>query len=269
VDGAEDGVGRSQIGVGLILAIAIFAEQIHVRRDRHRQARDGLPLEGAVAAAEDVEVGAGGAQRAAIAADAQTATDRELHRVSDGEIVHQVDHVRRDLVAAGGSVGTRTVQADVVLCEGKLVFETKAAFKGIAHRNGADGIIAGADLGVQQARRRDRGDAIACLAVPTTAKTQIPAFCGHRRRTESRGGDSRHGDQTKLHFSNPRSKYRRAGNPPPISSGTNAAVITAIKLNVSIAYAALRQISDRIPRFYRPPVSRAQQHKTLLIPTYV
>ena len=57
--------------------------------------------------------------------------------------------------------------------------------------------------------------------------------------------------------------------PPPISSGTNAAFITAITLNVSIAHAALRQISDRIPRFYRPAVTLTQQHETLLIPIYI
>src|ERR1700760_3525623 len=58
-------------------------------------------------------------------------------------------------------------------------------------------------------------------------------------------------------------------NLPPNSSGTNAAFITAITLNVSIAHAALRQISYRFQRFYRPAVTLTQQHEKLLIPTHI
>ncbi len=215
MDRGECGVGGVEIQIHLILAIAVFAEQIHIRRDGNRQAGDHLPLEAALAATEDVELGAGGAQRAAETAHAQTAADRELPRVAQRDVIRQVDHVGGNLVTAGGAA---RAGRNVMLGVGDFIFQAPTGVgPGIADRNCTDGIVGVVDhvptkLGVGT----DLPLAHRVLAIPATTQARMPAIASHGRRAESRGGNGRHGEQTKLHFST-LAENPNGGGTPPIS----------------------------------------------------
>jgi hypothetical protein len=212
VDGSKIEIGRSEIVVRLILAIAILAEQIHIWRYGDREASNGLPLEGAVSAAEDIEGRAIGAERAADTADTDTAADRELPRVAQGKIVQQVQHVGGDLVAAGGGGGRQ-----IMLGEGHLVFQAPAGVGPfIADGDRADEIVVGVGLLAEQSGSRNGSAANSGLVIPTATQTQIPAVAGQGRRAESRGGNSRHGEQTKFHVFTLAKKIKRRGAPRPI-----------------------------------------------------
>src|SRR5471030_1629945 len=85
--------------------------------------------------------------------------------------------------------------------EGYFVFEPPARIgPGIANRKGADGAVLRGGL-AQNCIITRLSDDEAGLVVPTTTKTQIPAIAGQGGRAECGGGDSRHGEQTELHFS--------------------------------------------------------------------
>jgi hypothetical protein len=117
VDWGEAGVRRAEVGIQFVFAEAILAEQIHIGRHADRKAGDQLPLEAAMAAAEDVEAGAVGAQRAAEAADAETTAQRDLPVLGDRDVIHQVDHVGGDLVATAGGEHTGAIELGIMLRE--------------------------------------------------------------------------------------------------------------------------------------------------------
>ena len=216
VDGSQIEVGRTEVVARLVLAIAILAEQIDIRRNADRKAGDRLPLESAGGAAEDIEAGAVGAQRTADTADAEAAADRELPRIAQRNIVQQVDHVGGDLVAAAGAGwrDTRRAQRQIMLGEGHLVFQAPAFGPFVTDGDRADEIVVGIGL-LAEGGSLNGCAANSRLIVPTTAQTQVPAVTGQGRRAESRGGNSRHGEQTKFHFST-LAKNTDGQVPPPI-----------------------------------------------------
>jgi hypothetical protein len=150
MDRRQVGIGGHQIRVRLILAIAIFTEQIDVGGDADGQARHQLPLEGTVGATEEIEIGAVGPQRTAEAANPKTAAQSQLKGVADGKVIGEVDHVGNDLVAPRCSLDARAVERGVVLREGELILQAEAFGPFVADRDCADGTILGIHLGVEE-----------------------------------------------------------------------------------------------------------------------
>jgi hypothetical protein len=217
MNGGENGIGGPEIRVRLILAIAILTEQIDIRCDTEGQACHQLPLEGAVGATEEVEAGAIGPQRTTEAAHAETAANSNLQGVGQRIVIGEIDHVGDDLIAAGCSEGASAVERSVVLREGEFVLQAKAFGPFVTDRDCADGTVVGIHLGVEDCRGRHGRHAIASLAIPAATQPQIPAIAGQCRRRESRGGNSRHGEQTKFHFSTLAENTDRQGPPTDLS----------------------------------------------------
>src|SRR4051812_11622686 len=155
-----------------------------------------------MAAAEDVEAGADRTQRTAEAANADATTQGELPRIAQRDVVGQVDHVGGDLIATGGVERAGAIQRGVMLGEGELVLQAPAFGPLVAHGHDADGAVLRIDLCTAARKGASGGfDSITDLIVPAATKAQIPTVSGHCRCAESRGGNSRHGEHTKLHFS--------------------------------------------------------------------
>src|SRR5689334_8765551 len=104
-----------------------------------------------------------------------------------------------------------------MLGEGEFVLQTPAFGPFETHRYGAYGAVLGVDLLIEDRGRRHGLHAIAGLAIPTATQTQIPAIAGHCRRSQCRGGDCRHGEQTKFHFSTLAKNTDRRGPPTNLS----------------------------------------------------
>ncbi len=180
---------------------------------------------------------------------------RQLPGVAQRDVIEQVDQVGGDAVIA-----RQRLVGEIVRGVADFIFQAPAAGPGITEGDHADGAVLGAG-GTGIGGEADGGDGRALLVVPAAADSQIPAFTRHRRCTESRGGNSRHGKHTELHFFYPRLKISARGNPLAGRPKPMWSLITSNPRKVSMAIAALREICWSIPRFYPAAVTPWQQQR--------